>query len=93
MMDVPNKQNQAHKQGVLKVLTTFRAYKCQGFPHSSTHKPKVKASFKNNISAQQQQQKFFPYYLFLELLSIKHKIPFKKICRFTFIYSDSNGTK
>lgn len=90
-MDIPNKQNQAHKQGVLEVLSS-RAYKSQGFPHSSIHKPKVKAAFKKNISAQQ-QHKYFPYYLFLEWLSIKQKIPFKKICHFTFVYSDSNGTK
>lgn len=32
MLDIPNKQHQTPKQGALEVLTTSRAYNCQGFP-------------------------------------------------------------
>ena len=32
MLDITNKQHKTPKQGALEVLTTSRAYKCQGFP-------------------------------------------------------------
>lgn len=86
MLDIPNKIN-TPQHSALEVLKTSKAYKCQGFPIPPFANPKTE----NNISAQ--QKKFFPRYLFLEVLSMKCKITFKKICHFTFIYSDSNGTK